>query len=450
MRAISKSYSNKLLSQAQFCENCSYHCDCSCHCPCHTQTVEAPPDMFNKSTSSNNLYIWPTQTEISLNKHDMDHCRCFEAASTLSKNLNDLSEHYKSLYSQSVLEIDSEKEKSSALECKLQKYQQLFNDSQKDKCMLIDKLKSQNDQITKLISMLNDVTAQKKELEEEYFDYKQCEITRIKEEHDHALRRAKADFDQQLQILSNQQNTYANETINLKYQLKKLNEEDKAAFEKMSKDLNEQNDELKAELLQKQMMLEKLNCEIECLRNQLKQVNEENLVNIRELKTQITSLNKSLGDRLAEINTLKSDICLLSKEKVGHIKNIEDLEILNTQSTSEISNLNRRIQELEDDLAELNNEFNRSRKEYELMNTNYTNVCSQLSTLKTLEKDYSDLLKDNKILKKNSEENAKIIEQNNKLVKVLKDKLKEAEDKINLLQDELDKNMETNRIQNCQ
>ena len=91
----------------------------------------------------------------------------------LSKNLNDLSNYYRDIYTKTKLELDVEKEKSNSLEEYKMKNKTKIKNLLKDKTILLEKIKNLSEQLDKVITMLQEMTAQKQSQEEEIAELSQ-------------------------------------------------------------------------------------------------------------------------------------------------------------------------------------------------------------------------------------------------------------------------------------
>ena len=166
------SHSNPEQIICDTCENCSnIECNCSCHF--QKKSIDNIPEDIDfhsqyeeilnsdsltdqNNTNDNNNYdknicknlgtnvqnnIEKKKGIIKTPKIDID----------LSKNLNDLSQYYRNIYTKTKLELDVEKEKNNSLEKIKDMNKDKVKDLLKDKNILLEKVKNLSEQLDRVI-----------------------------------------------------------------------------------------------------------------------------------------------------------------------------------------------------------------------------------------------------------------------------------------------------------
>ena len=184
-------------ARCETCNNCSvYECTCSCHL--HKRKSSSNFNHFHykyEDTYNTETVEDHSEDDIAINKnYDKNICenigtniqkRILPKSEAnididLSKNLDDLSQYYRNIYTKTKLELDLEKEKSFSLAQNKEKHKTKLRDLLNDKSILFEKIKNLSQQLDRVITMLHEITTQKKSLEKEYNTFKTSQLNELR------------------------------------------------------------------------------------------------------------------------------------------------------------------------------------------------------------------------------------------------------------------------------
>ena len=175
------------------CDKCNNNCKtkgCKCSCHIHNRYLEIMNEEKNSKYKFNiNINDFSLEEEKNINdsiyqnigtniqkpKNKNENSKSPEINIDLSKNLNDLSQYYRDIYTKTKLELDIEKEKTIVLEKCKEMNKIKMKGLIKDKNILLEKIKNLSEQLDRVISMLHDITEQKKNIEDEYYAFRNNE-----------------------------------------------------------------------------------------------------------------------------------------------------------------------------------------------------------------------------------------------------------------------------------
>ena len=293
------------------------NCDCNCH-----STDDCEQDFLTISSPGSNLCFSPSamrndikcdyQSQI---KNNFSSCSCEEICNcpchcvscvccscVKGRQAPDTGDYYRNLYLQIKSELELEKKRNERMKYNKQINETNMDNWQKEKnilCQEIDKLKLK---LEDALNKLNDEIQRNKDLEDELNAYKQEEIPKIEECYEQTIKKIKDDANKQIDYLNNQLNSLSKENMELKYKLKKKQDDDKSSMDNLIEKLNNENYDLKNELENKDQILDQLKNENDSLNNQLEEManrlNQEN----NNLKNQNLKLNQTIKININEIN----------------------------------------------------------------------------------------------------------------------------------------------------
>ena len=184
-------------ARCETCNNCAiYECTCSCHLHKRKSSSNLNnfnykyEDTYNKETAGDR-----SEDDITLNKNydkniyenigtNIQKRILLKSESNidndLSKNLDDLSQYYRNIYSKTKLELDLEKGKGFSLAQNKEKHKTKLRDLLNDKSILLEKIKNLSLQLDRVITMLHEITTQKKSLEKEYNAFKTSQLNELR------------------------------------------------------------------------------------------------------------------------------------------------------------------------------------------------------------------------------------------------------------------------------
>ena len=185
-------------------------------------------------------------------------CLCCPCVKDRQQTQSDTNDFYKNLYNQTKAELELEKRRNDRMKYDKEMNKNSFQNSEKEKKNLLYENEQLKNKLNDALSKLEQEEDKNSRRDQELFSFKQEELPKLQQSYENLIKKVKEDKDKQIKYLNNQMNNLSKENINLKYQLQRKQDNERATLERMMDELNNEISDLKNELENKNRLMDEL------------------------------------------------------------------------------------------------------------------------------------------------------------------------------------------------
>ena len=218
----------------------------------------------------------------------------------LSQTLGNLNEYYLSSYKRSEKELNELKNKYYSVERENKENKESLEELKKERDELTEKIDALNTQVDKLLNIIKDINLKKSILESEYLNFKENITKQLKKDYEEMIDDTKKENMEKINILNLRNQELKKENEALKFELN--NDKKDSQIETYKKEIDDNQNEYKSDLENKNKIIDKLKEEIKNLNIKIKEQNEDFQSKEKELKKEIDQLKEINGVNCNNLN----------------------------------------------------------------------------------------------------------------------------------------------------